>query len=313
MRAAEDSGRFDRAPVSLRPAQLCADSGFHTISLCRRLPVENGFSFRASCRCFKRRCAVSDRIFKERHIMKDSVIGNAISDRRAFLKKTGAAFAAASMLTEPANGRPRTAQCIYLHGLVWNTALPGAEELLITFDLSATLGGTGLGSFADAVHSQVNSHVAFDSASAGEGALESNRLHRSCTQTLEHFDFDRPHERSRPHERRASVRRISVGFCPRLLAGDAEIAVPFAPGSERGPDCLHASFGSGSSACRIPSSVPRPPLATNRACGPLNGCPVARISQYAATADASPRSSDRTPALPGALGSSTGLPCGVFR
>jgi hypothetical protein len=48
---------------------------------------------------------------------------------------------------------------------VWNTALPGAEELLITFDLSATLGGTGLGSFADAVHSQINSHVAFDSAS----------------------------------------------------------------------------------------------------------------------------------------------------
>jgi len=51
------------------------------------------------------------------------------------------------------------------HGLVWNTALPGvAGELLITFDVRAVIGGTGLGAFADAVHPGINSHVGFNLA-----------------------------------------------------------------------------------------------------------------------------------------------------
>ncbi len=56
-------------------------------------------------------------------------------------------------------------EVIYSHGLVWNTALPGvAGELLITFDVRAVIGGTGLGTLADSVHPMINSHVAFHSA-----------------------------------------------------------------------------------------------------------------------------------------------------
>src|SRR5262245_42675591 len=108
---------------------------------------------------------------KERHNMKNSVIGREStekSNRRAFLKEAGAAgaaFAAASVLTQQAEAGQGTAQVLYVHGLVWNTALPGvAGELLITFDVRAVIGGAGLGTFADAVHPAINSHVAIDSA-----------------------------------------------------------------------------------------------------------------------------------------------------
>ncbi|MCI0747024.1 MAG: twin-arginine translocation signal domain-containing protein [Verrucomicrobia subdivision 3 bacterium] len=100
--------------------------------------------------------------------MKDSILNREKSNRRAFLKTAGAAgaaLAAAPALLEQAEAQQAAEQIIYSHGMVWNTALPGvAGELLITFDLRAVIGGTGLGTLADSVHPQINSHIAFDSA-----------------------------------------------------------------------------------------------------------------------------------------------------
>ena len=81
------------------------------------------------------------------------------------MKTAGAALAAAPALREQAQAGQPAVLIIYSHGLVWNTALPGvAGELLITFDVRAVIGGTGLGTFADAVHPGINSHVAFNLA-----------------------------------------------------------------------------------------------------------------------------------------------------
>jgi hypothetical protein len=102
--------------------------------------------------------------------MKNSVISKEKSNRRTFLKTAGAALAAAPALLEQAQAEEAQAEqppalIIYSHGMVWNTALPGvAGELLITFDVRAVIGGTGLGTFADAVHPGINSHVAFNLA-----------------------------------------------------------------------------------------------------------------------------------------------------
>ena len=77
----------------------------------------------------------------------------------------GAALAAAPALLEQAQAQQPGEEIIYSHGMVWNTELPGvAGELLITFDLRAVIGGTGLGTLADSVHPAINSHVAFNSA-----------------------------------------------------------------------------------------------------------------------------------------------------
>ncbi len=93
--------------------------------------------------------------------MKNSIIRN----RRTFLKTAGAALAAVPVLLEQAEAQEQPAEVIYSHGMVWNTALPGvAGHLLITFDVRAVIGGTGLGTLADSVHPGVNSHIAFNSA-----------------------------------------------------------------------------------------------------------------------------------------------------
>ncbi len=93
--------------------------------------------------------------------MKNSIIRN----RRTFLKTAGAALAAVPVLREQAEAQEQPAEVIYSHGMVWNTELPGVfGELLITFDVRAVIGGTGLGTLADSVHAGINSHVAFDSA-----------------------------------------------------------------------------------------------------------------------------------------------------
>ena len=85
-----------------------------------------------------------------------------------FLKTAGAAgaaLAAAPALLQQAQAQQPGEEIIYSHGMVWNTALSGvAGELLITFDLRAVIGGTGLGTLADSVHPGINSHVAFASA-----------------------------------------------------------------------------------------------------------------------------------------------------
>ena len=85
-----------------------------------------------------------------------------------FLKTAGAAgaaLAAAPALLQQAQAQQPGEEIIYSHGMVWNTALPGvAGEVLITFDVRAVIGGTGLGTLADSVHPGINSHVAFDSA-----------------------------------------------------------------------------------------------------------------------------------------------------
>src|SRR5262245_17137023 len=97
--------------------------------------------------------------------MKNSVISTEKSNRRTFLKTAAAALAAGSALLQHGEAEQAAEQVIYVHGLVWNTDLPGvAGELLITFDVRAVIGGTGFGTFADAVHPGINSHVAFDSA-----------------------------------------------------------------------------------------------------------------------------------------------------
>ncbi len=77
----------------------------------------------------------------------------------------GAALAAAPLLGRAQEEEEENNRVIYSHGMVWNTALPGvAGELLITFDVRAVIGGTGLGTLADSVHPGINSHVAFNSA-----------------------------------------------------------------------------------------------------------------------------------------------------
>ncbi|MCI0747025.1 MAG: twin-arginine translocation signal domain-containing protein [Verrucomicrobia subdivision 3 bacterium] len=101
--------------------------------------------------------------------MKKNLIGNCEkTNRRTFLKTAGAAgaaLAAAPALLEQAEAQQPVQHVIYSHGMVWNAALPGiARELLITFDLRAVIGGTGLGTLADSVHPGINSHVAFNSA-----------------------------------------------------------------------------------------------------------------------------------------------------
>ncbi len=100
--------------------------------------------------------------------MKNSVISKEKSNRRTFLKTAGAAgaaLAAAPALLQQAQAGQPPAQVIYIHGLVWNTALTGvAGELLITFDVRAVIGGSGLGTLADSVHPGIDFHVAFNSA-----------------------------------------------------------------------------------------------------------------------------------------------------
>src|SRR4029453_3874219 len=82
-----------------------------------------------------------------------------MSDRRNFLKVTGAALAAASVPSVAAAPPGDSQKVFYAHGIVWNPELPGVlGELRLTFDIAVRPGGTGLGTFGDDVHPEFNSH-----------------------------------------------------------------------------------------------------------------------------------------------------------
>lgn len=54
---------------------------------------------------------------------------------------------------------------VYLYGCGWNRELPGVfGELCLTFDMRAELNGTGLGTFRDDVHPEINSRFEINSA-----------------------------------------------------------------------------------------------------------------------------------------------------
>jgi hypothetical protein len=87
-----------------------------------------------------------------------------INSRRNFLKTSSAAFLAASLPSMPTGTSGESQQVFYAHGMVWNTDLPGAfGDLRLTFDFAVRLGGIGLGTFADAVHPELNSHFRISS------------------------------------------------------------------------------------------------------------------------------------------------------
>ena len=82
-----------------------------------------------------------------------------LNNRRDFLKVGGAALVAASVPSVAAGAPDDTQKVFYAHGMVWNPELPGIlGGLRLTFDIAVRLGGTGLGTFADDVHPEFNSH-----------------------------------------------------------------------------------------------------------------------------------------------------------
>src|SRR5262245_55227165 len=63
---------------------------------------------------------------------------------------------------EGSNNGPKP---IYLYGCGWNKDLPGVfGEVCLTFDMRAELNGTGLGTFGDDVHPEINSQFEITSA-----------------------------------------------------------------------------------------------------------------------------------------------------
>ena len=96
--------------------------------------------------------------------------------RRRLLKAAGAGIAAVAVPVATA-GAVRDAEAsgeeepshgpkpVYLHGCGWNHDLPGVfGELCLTFEMRAELNGTGVGTFRDDVHSEVNSQFEIRSA-----------------------------------------------------------------------------------------------------------------------------------------------------
>jgi hypothetical protein len=94
------------------------------------------------------------------------------NDRRDFLKAAGATIVAASMpvaavaqLAEK-DDAGSTQQPIYLNGCAWNRELPGdLGRSCFSFDVRATLDGTGVGTIRDDVYSTANSQFAINSVS----------------------------------------------------------------------------------------------------------------------------------------------------
>src|SRR5215207_8283325 len=82
--------------------------------------------------------------------------------RRSCLIGAGGALAGAAALAQQAHAARDRQQGLYLHGLAWNTELPGAAgEFLLTFEAWADLqAGTGFGSVSDAVHPAAGLHFA---------------------------------------------------------------------------------------------------------------------------------------------------------
>ena len=92
------------------------------------------------------------------------------SSRRDLLKAAGAGLVAAAVpaAAEAAGGgglesvQPKP---VYLWGCGWNRDLPGPfGDACLTFDVRATLNGTGVGTFRDDVNPDLNSQWRVDSA-----------------------------------------------------------------------------------------------------------------------------------------------------
>ncbi len=87
------------------------------------------------------------------------------SNRRNFLKVTGAALVAASVPSVAAALPDTMQRDVYLQACGWNHALPGVfGQVCMTVDVRAQLGGTGLGTFRDDVHPEINSQFQITSA-----------------------------------------------------------------------------------------------------------------------------------------------------
>jgi hypothetical protein len=104
----------------------------------------------------------------------ETAAANDVSDRRNFLKVAGAGLVAASVPTiasatgaqskgeDDSTVRSRT---VFMYGCGWNRALPGVfGEVCLSFEARADLGGTGVGTFRDDVHQEVNSQFQINSA-----------------------------------------------------------------------------------------------------------------------------------------------------
>ena len=99
-----------------------------------------------------------------------------VSDRRNFLKVAGAGLVAASVPSIASGAMSGTqikteedsaarSRSVFMYGCGWNRALPGVfGEVCLSFDARAELGGTGVGTFRDDVHPEVNSQFQINSA-----------------------------------------------------------------------------------------------------------------------------------------------------
>jgi hypothetical protein len=106
-----------------------------------------------------------------------------VSDRRSILKAAGAGLVAAAVpsMTTTATGADRATagedasgegekpshhpKPVYLYGCGWNRDLPGVfGEVCLTFEMRAELNGTGVGTFGDDVHPEINSQFQINSA-----------------------------------------------------------------------------------------------------------------------------------------------------
>lgn len=99
-----------------------------------------------------------------------------VGGRRSMLKAAGAGLVAAAVPSVAAGALPgeRAAdeedlpshpRPVYMHGCGWNRELPGVfGELCLTFEARAELNGTGVGTFGDDVHPEINSQFQISSA-----------------------------------------------------------------------------------------------------------------------------------------------------
>jgi hypothetical protein len=99
-----------------------------------------------------------------------------VSDRRNFLKVAGAGLVAASVPSIASGAMAGTqtkgedeatsrSGSVFMYGCGWNRALPGVfGEVCLAFDARAELGGTGVGTFRDDVHPEINSQFEINSA-----------------------------------------------------------------------------------------------------------------------------------------------------
>jgi hypothetical protein len=93
-----------------------------------------------------------------------------VSSRRDLLKVAGAGLVAAAAPSVAAAERDAGAdetlhpnRSVYLWGCGWNRELPGVfGEVCLTFEMRALLNGTGVGTFRDDVHPEVNSQWRVD-------------------------------------------------------------------------------------------------------------------------------------------------------